>query len=216
MIDPQKDVQHKWHEDVVAIITGTTMVALGVTMYKHTMLGTGGINGLALLLDYVTPLGFGLLFFVLNLPFYWLAWKRLGASYTIKTFAAIALVSVLAQLTPNWVNFEQLNPYFATVAGGMIIGTGLLILFRHQSGLGGVNILAVYLQDTYGIRAGYFQMGVDMAILICAFFVLPVDKVILSIGGAAILNMVIAMNYRPGRYVGFSGAFLAEKQTKEK
>ena len=216
MIDPQKDIQHKWHEDVFAIVTGTCMVALGVTMYKHTLLGTGGINGLALLLNYVTPLGFGLLFFVLNLPFYWLAWKRLGPTYTIKTFAAIALVSVLVQLTPSWVTFEHLNPYFATVAGGMIIGTGLLILFRHNAGLGGVNILAVYLQDAYGIRAGYFQMGVDMAILICAFFILPVDKVILSIGGALILNLVIAMNYRPGRYVGFSGAFIAQGQDQQK
>jgi len=101
MIDQAKETQHKWHEDVIAIFTGTLLVALGVTLYKHTLLGTGGINGLALLLNYVTPLGFGVLFFLLNLPFYWLAWKRLGPSYTIKTFAAVALVSVLVQLTPT-------------------------------------------------------------------------------------------------------------------
>lgn len=216
MVDPAKDIQHKWHEDVIAIITGTLLVALGVTLYKHTLLGTGGINGLALLLNYVTPFGFGLIFFVLNLPFYWLAWKRLGPSFTIKTFASVALVSVLVQLVPTWISFDQLNPYFATITGGILMGTGLLILFRHKSGLGGVNILAVYLQETYGIRAGYLQMGIDLAILVGAFFVLPFDKVMLSIVGALVLNLVIAMNFRPGRYVGFSGAFLAEKQPVKK
>ncbi|WP_299343642.1 YitT family protein [uncultured Maritalea sp.] len=215
MVEPATDIQHKWHEDVIAIVTGTLLVALGVTLYKHTLLGTGGINGLALLLNYVTPFGFGALFFVLNLPFYWLAWKRLGPSYTIKTFGAVALVSVLVQVTPTWISFEHLNPYFATIIGGILMGTGLLILFRHKAGLGGVNILAVFLQENYGIRAGYLQMGIDMAILVGAFFVLPIDKVLLSIVGALVLNLVIAMNFRPGRYVGFSGAFVAEKHSKK-
>lgn len=215
MVDPAKDTQHKWHEDLIAIVTGTLLVALGVTMYKHTLLGTGGINGLALLINYVTPWGFGVIFFVLNLPFYWLAWKRLGPSFAIKTFAAVALVSLLVQLTPTWISFDTLNPYFATIIGGILMGTGLLILFRHKSGLGGVNILAVFLQETYGIRAGYLQMGIDLAILVGAFFVLPFDKVLLSIVGALVLNLVIAMNFRPGRYVGFSGAFVAEKHTSK-
>ena len=216
MIDQKEDVQHKWYEDVIAIVTGTLLVAFGVTMYKHTTLATGGINGLALLLNYATPFGFGLLFFALNLPFYILAWVRLGPAFTIKTFAAVALVSALVPATSNWVSFTELNPYFGTVIGGILMGTGLLILFRHKSGLGGVNILAVFLQERFGIRAGYLQMGVDIAILIGAFFVLPFDKVLLSIGGAIVLNMVIAMNFRPGRYVGFSGAFIANKHPRKK
>jgi len=215
MVDQANEIQHKWHEDIIAIVTGTLLVALGVTMYKHTLLGTGGINGLALLLNYVTPFGFGLLFFVLNLPFYWLAWKRLGAAYTIRTFGAVALVSLLVQVTPSLISFDHLNPYFATIIGGILMGTGLLILFRHKAGLGGVNILVVYLQETYNIRAGYLQMGIDLAILVGAFFVLPFDKVLLSIVGALVLNLVIAMNFRPGRYVGFSGAFVAQKQEKK-
>ena len=216
MIDQKEDVQHKWYEDVIAIVTGTLLVAFGVTMYKHTTLATGGINGLALLLNYATPFGFGALFFVLNLPFYILAWIRLGPAFTIKTFAAVALVSALVPATSNWVSFADLNPYFGTLIGGILMGTGLLILFRHKSGLGGVNILAVFLQERFGIRAGYLQMGVDIAILIGAFFVLPFDKVLLSIGGAIVLNMVIAMNFRPGRYVGFSGAFVANKHPRKK
>lgn len=215
MIDKDDDIQHKWYEDVIAIVTGTLLVALGVTMYKQTTLATGGLNGLALLLNYVTPIGFGVIFFVINLPFYILAWLRLGPSFTIKTFCAVALVSVLVQYTGNWVSFSNLNPFYAVIIGGILMGCGLLILFRHKSGLGGVNILAVYLQERFNIRAGYLQMAVDLAILVGAFFVLPFEKVLMSIAGAIVLNLVIAMNFRPGRYVGFSGAFIAEKHRKK-
>ena len=54
------------------------------------------------------------------------------------------------------------------------------------------------------IRAGYFQLGVDAAILVAAFFILPFDRVLYSILGAVVLNMIVALNHRPGRYVGFS------------
>ena len=39
---------------------------------------TGGTAGLAFLLHYATGIGFGKTFFVLNLPFYWLALRKLG------------------------------------------------------------------------------------------------------------------------------------------
>ncbi|AVX03748.1 hypothetical protein MXMO3_01217 [Maritalea myrionectae] len=211
----QTDPQHKWHEDIQAVLLGTLLIALGVNMYKTAMLGTGGINGLALLLSYISPLEFGVLFFALNLPFYWFAYVRIGPAFTIKTFASVALVSLFAQLTPQWISFDMLHPVYASVIGGGIIGVGLLILFRHKSGLGGVNILAVYLQDRHGIRAGYLQMGVDAAILCGSFFVLNWQQVLLSILGAVVLNLVIATNFRPGRYVGFSGAFFAQSKTKD-
>lgn len=217
MADAQKTApQHKWHEDVQAVLLGTLLIALGINMYKVATLGTGGINGLALLLSYASPLEFGLLFFALNLPFYWFAYVRIGPAFTIKTFASVALVSVFAQLTPQWISFEFLHPLYASVIGGGIIGVGLLILFRHKSGLGGVNILAVYMQDRYGIRAGYLQMGVDIAILCGSFLVLSWQQVALSVLGAVVLNLVIATNFRPGRYVGFSGAVFTPRKDVEK
>jgi uncharacterized membrane-anchored protein YitT (DUF2179 family) len=86
--------------------------------------------------------------------------------------------------------------------GGALSGTGLLILFRHRTGLGGINVLAIYLQDRFGLRAGYFQLAVDLAILAAAFFVIPLDRLALSLLGAVVVNMTLAINHRPGRYLG--------------
>ncbi|WP_044828736.1 YitT family protein [Thalassospira sp. HJ] len=199
---PKKDdIAHRPYEDVLALLLGTMVVSLGVTLYSESILVTGSTAGAALLIEHATGLSFGVIFFVINLPFYWLAFKRMGKAFTIKTFIAVGLVSAFSKLTPMLVTFNTLNPIYAAVAGGALMGIGLLMLFRHRAGLGGVNILALYLQENFNIRAGYFQLAVDMVILICAFLTLPFDKVLLSILGAVVLNLIIALNHRPGRYL---------------
>ncbi|MCR6500665.1 YitT family protein [Shinella sp. CPCC 101442] len=194
--------RHSAYEDLIAIVIGTMFVALGVVIYTKAVLLAGSTAGLALLLQYATGIGFWWLFFAVNLPFYILAVKKLGWAFTLRTFAAVTLVSIFSRLTSDLVSFSHLNPLYAAVMGGALSGTGLLILFRHRTGLGGINVLAIYLQDRFGLRAGYFQMAVDLAILAAAVFVIPPDRLALSVLGAVVVNMTLAINHRPGRYLG--------------
>lgn len=196
--------RHAWYEDVFAILIGTTLVALGIAFYSEVLLTTGSTAGLALLVQYVTGIGFGVLFFLVNLPFYLLAILRMGWPFALKTFVSVALVSLFTTMIPQWLNIAAIEPVYAAVVGGGLMGLGILSLFRHKASVGGINILALYLQENFGIRAGYFQLGVDLCILGAAFFLLPLDRVLLSLLGAVVLNLIIAMNHRPGRYVGFS------------
>ena len=129
---------------------------------------------------------------------------RMGWPFAIKTFACVGLVSYFTAHIPEWLDIASVHPLFAALVGGGMMGLGILSLFRHKASVGGINILALYLQDNFGIRAGYFQLGVDAVILVAAFFVLPLDRVIYSILGALVLNFIIGFNHKPGRYVGFS------------
>ncbi len=196
--------RHKTYEDALALLLGTLFVSLGMLIYAKTTLAVGGLAGLALLLSYITPVGFGLIFFAINLPFYVLAVKRMGWAFALRTFVAVGLVSLFSRLSSGWVEFSHLDPLYATVIGGGLMGTGLLMLFRHRTGLGGINILAIYLQEGWGIRAGYFQLGIDLAIMVAALFVLPWDRWPLAVLGAVIVNLILAINHKPGRYQGIS------------
>lgn len=208
--NPQADtlaaiiIRHPLWEDALALLMGTAMVALGIAFYAHAGLLTGGTVGLAFLLKYLLGWSFGWSFFLINLPFYGLAIWRMGWKFTLRTVCAVGLVSLLAELTPQWVAFAQLNVLYAALFGGFAMGLGLLMLFRHRASLGGVNILALYLQDRYGLRAGKVQMGIDAAIVLAAVFSVPLDKVLLSVLGALALNLVLAINHRAGRYMGVS------------
>ena len=192
--------RHSLFDDLQALVTGTLFVALALVMFRHAGLVTGGTAGIAFVLHYASGLPFGLLFFTVNLPFYVLAWQRMGRRFTIKTFAAVALLSLLSELLPRWLVLQQVQPLFAALGGGLLMGAGFVILFRHQASLGGLNVLALWLQDKRGWRAGHLQMAVDVAILLAASPWLGPQQLALSVLGALALNFALAVNHRPGRY----------------
>ena len=198
----QAPTQHTLFEDVQALVTGTLFVALGVGMYAHVGLLTGGTAGIAFLVHYATGWRFGVVFFVINLPFAVFALRTMGWRFTIKTFVAVALLSVFSELVPHVVRFDWLQPAYAAVMGGFLIGAGLLMLFRHHASLGGLNVVVLWLQERHGWRAGKVQMAIDCAIVAAAFATVEPERVILSVLGAVALNLVVAVNHKPGRYLG--------------
>ncbi len=194
-------LRHRPHEDVQALLTGTLFVALGIVMFGHSGLLTGGTVGIAFLIHYATGWNFGLVVFLINLPFYGLAWQRMGKAFTLKTFAAVGLLSVLVNLLPKLVTFLALSPPFSAVMGGLLMGTGMLVLFRHKASLGGFNVLVLYLQERFGWRAGRIQMALDCAIVLGSFALVDWQHVALSVLGAVVLNQTLATNHRAGRYM---------------
>ena len=78
----------------------------------------------------------------------------------------------------------------------------MLILFRHRSSLGGVTIIALVVQDRTGFRAGWTMMIFDVLIVTAALLVVPWQSVLISAAGVVLLNLVLALNHRPGRYIG--------------
>lgn len=193
---------HSAWEDAQGLLTGCLFVALGVCLFREASLFTGGTTGVAFLAHYLWGYSLGGVLFVINLPFYVFGWRKLGHMFILKTFAAVGLLSAYVELLPRWVGFTHLNPVFAAVMAGLLAGTGILILIRHGASLGGVTIMAVYLQKSRGWRAGNVQMAVDFAILLIAFAVSDASKALLSLLGAAALNLVIGINHRSDRYYG--------------
>lgn len=192
--------RHTLFEDVQAILSGTLVISLAIVLLKQSGLLTGGTPGLAFLLHYASGWNFGLLYFLINLPCYIFAWWTMGPRFTLKTFIAVALLSVFSEWMPYWIHIDAIEPVFAATMGGLLIGFGLLMLIRHQASLGGLGVLAIYLQAKRGWRAGYVQMAADLLIVGAAIFIVDWQRLLLSILGAVMLNIVLAINHRPGRY----------------
>jgi uncharacterized membrane-anchored protein YitT (DUF2179 family) len=192
--------RHTPFEDAQALLTGTLFISLGVMMLNRVGLLTGGTAGLAFLLHYATGVSFGKLFFLINLPFYWLAWRRMGRVFTLKTFIAVALLSGLSELQPLALRLESLQPVYAAAMGGLLLGAGFLMLFRHHASLGGVGIVALGLEHEHGWRAGHVQLTVPLVPLE-PLLIVDWQRIAYSLIGALTLNLTLAVNHRPGRYV---------------
>lgn len=193
-------LSHTVFEDAQALLVGCLFVSLAVLLFKQAHVLTGGTAGLAFFVHYISDWPFGAVFFCINLPFYLFAWKAMGREFLIKTFIAVTLLSVYAELLPHWINFNGTNMWFAAVAGGLWAGAGILMLARHRASLGGIGVLALYLQEARQWRAGKIQMLADVVILACGYAILDRPRFLASVLGAVALNLVIAINHRPGRY----------------
>lgn len=195
--------RHTPIEDIHALLIGTSFIAVGLTLLKTAGLVTGGIAGIALIVSYLGGWPVGVVFFVLNLPFYIFAQRALGWMFTFKTLVVNVLLTSLTLALPYWLSLKGVNPIFAAVFGGTIIGMGILALARHRASVGGIGVLGLWLQEKHGISAGKVQMATDVLVVGAAFMVVSLDKLLLSVLSAVALSIVIIANHKPGRYAGY-------------
>ncbi len=200
---PPRGPRHSAAEDVHALLMGASFAALGVVMLKSAGVVTGGVAGIALILSYLTHWKVGPLFFALNLPFFILAQRTLGWVFTLKSLATTALLSIFTLVMPGWLHIVSIDPIFAAIFGGSLIGMGVLALARHRASVGGIGVLAIWLYEKRGINAGKVQMTFDVLIVGSAFFVVDLRHLALSVLSAVALSLVMIAYHRPGRYAGY-------------
>lgn len=197
----QSSIKHTALEDVQGLATGAIMCSMGLVILTHLGLITGQTAGLAVVISYLTGGSFGLIFFAINVPFYLFAIKAMGWEFTLKSMACVAALSLATEFVPLGFAIERLNPTLGVIMFGVVTGIGLLAIFRHKGSLGGLGVVAIWIQDTYGIRAGYIQLGFDAVLFTVAAFLFPLSVVMYSLLGAVVLNALIAFNHRRDWYV---------------
>jgi uncharacterized membrane-anchored protein YitT (DUF2179 family) len=194
--------RHNLFEDAQSILVAPLFMAFAVLLFRHAGLLTGGTVGVAFLIHYASGWPMGAVVFAVNLPFYIFAIRAMGWAFAIKTFIAVSLLAIYTETLPALVSLHTVNPLFAAIMGGFMAGISLLMLVRHKASLGGLGVLAIYLQNTRGWRAGKVQMAADFVIVGAALLVRDPLSVGLSIVGALALNLVIGVNHKSGRYMG--------------
>lgn len=195
--------RHSWLEDIHALLIGASFCAFGVVLLKAAGLVTGGVAGIALVLSYLTGRPVGLLFAAISLPFFVLAWRRLGPAFTAKSLATVLALAGFTAIMPGWVRLDGVSAVFAAIFGGSLIGIGVLALARHRASVGGIGIVALWLQEQRGWSAGLVQLCADVVICGVALFITDAAHVALSVVSAMALGAVMFAYHRPGRYTGY-------------
>lgn len=201
-MNPDEPLPHSAIEDAYALTLGCILVVLGLALLHAAGLVTGGTAGIALLISYAVPLPSGVLFTLINLPFMWLAWKAMGRRFTLRTVAVGLGVAGLGTWTRLGLTIAHIDPAFAALAGGSVIGFGALALARHHAGIGGTGVVTLWLQKTRGWNAGRTQMAIDALILLTALAFLPPERVGWSAVSSAAVSGILIAWHRPGRYTG--------------
>lgn len=137
-------------KDGVFIFLGTVAYSLGIVGFLEPAgISPGGITGIATIFNYLFGLPTGLMLFLLNLPLLTLGLLKLGGSMTIKTVIATALSSLTIDTMEMFLGRLSSDPIICALAGGVLMGAGMGLLFLHGSTSGGTDIAAKLLQIKY-------------------------------------------------------------------
>jgi uncharacterized membrane-anchored protein YitT (DUF2179 family) len=193
---------HSLFDDVYGIAVGVLFVATGVLLLQAAGLITGGVAGISLLVSYTTGFSVGVLFMLINLPFFLFGYLFMGARFTIKSLVGSLLIMAMLKLMPNGLVIGHVHPMVAALGGGTFCGMGILALARHGAGVGGTGIVTLWLQKKYAINAGRSQVLIDSVILLAALAIVAPERVGWSSLSAVAMSSMVMAWHRSGRYFG--------------
>src|SRR5699024_123848 len=152
----------------IMLIIGATFAAIAIELcLVLNAIIDGGIIAVSLLLNNLTCINFGILVFVINIPFvffhslyivydffiYFLfinilfiyfRYKYIGKSFFISSLFSIILLAVIEPSLKN-ITAVTAEPLLATVFGGLLLGAGVGIVIRNGGALDGTEIMSIVL-----------------------------------------------------------------------
>lgn len=124
----------------------------------------GGIVGISIILSYLTKINLGLLIFVINIPFFFLAFNKIGKKFVIQTFYAIGMLSLAVNLFTSHHLPTTHDLLLSTVFGGIVLGTGVGLVLKNEGSLDGTEIMSLVLSKKFGFSVGEWIMAFNIFI----------------------------------------------------
>lgn len=141
---------------------------------------TGGISGLALLLYYVSGLlSPGLWYLIVNIPIFLIGWVRVSRRFFLYSLYGMAALSMAIDVIGFTLPIKE--PILAVLAGGVLMGAGTGIILHSLGSAGGMDIVAIILNQKFNVRMGTFYFAFNIVLFAFSFGFLDADLVLYSL-----------------------------------
>lgn len=177
----------KWNKrSVLDFLKRYALITLGCILYGVSVtlfldeggLASGGVTGIAIIINRLTEWDTGLLVLLINIPLIILGYFFFGWRFTLSTLYTIAFSSFVMWLTgivaePHLpLPLGEYPVIINAVTGGVLFGLGMGLIFRNGSSSGGTDIPVKILRKKYRhIQTGYITLISDVIIVAASYFV---------------------------------------------
>lgn len=157
---------------LVIILVGTFIYAAGIGLFLDpNELAPGGVVGLSVILSHSVGVETGTWYFLLNIPIVILGWWKFGARFISYSFFAVAFNSIFTNIFGHFSAITD-NLFLASIAGSILVGTGIGLVLRTGATTGGMDIVIKVLRKKYpAIKTSTFFITIDIIIVAIAGFV---------------------------------------------
>ncbi|MFV0420446.1 MAG: YitT family protein [Dysgonomonas sp.] len=172
---PKKYLKGFYWKDYVTITFGLTLYAIGLIGFiKPVGIVTGGLTGIALLVEYATNGGIPLqyTYFFTNCVLLLVALKILGMKFMVKTIFGVFVLTGLLTLCQTYITepIVENEPLLSGVIGAMFCGTGIGLVFSSNGSTGGTDIVVAIINKYKNIAFGRGMLLCDFVIISCSYF----------------------------------------------
>lgn len=153
-------------KNLLMIAAAALIYAVGISLFLDpNQLAPGGVTGIAVIVNRLTNIETGTLYFLLNVPIVLLGIWKFGVRFIAKTFYAITMVSVFTNLLGNYGALTD-DLLIAGAAGGVLIAVGIGLIFKAGATTGGTDILIKILRQKYRhLKTGFLFLVTDIIIV---------------------------------------------------
>ncbi|MDR1736137.1 MAG: YitT family protein [Oscillospiraceae bacterium] len=148
--------------NILGTVLGSSLYALAINLFlEPNQTVTGGLTGISILIHHFLPdIGIGLMVIVMNIPLFVVSWRFVGRRFMLFSVLGMAVSSLMIDFT-SALTPVQTEPLMAALAGGLMMGAGLGLVFRQGASTGGSDVVARLLRR----RFPHMQMGVLLLIM---------------------------------------------------
>jgi uncharacterized membrane-anchored protein YitT (DUF2179 family) len=148
---------------LIAVVLVVQAVAINGFYVPHQFL-SGGITGVALLVEYLFDIPSWILIIILNIPVCIIGWRSLNFKFVLFSLIATVLFSVALALTHD-INSSIDNPIISALAGAAIIGVTAAPVVKRDATMGGMDVIAAVVSRRYSIPMGTFSILYNIVIM---------------------------------------------------
>lgn len=138
--------------EYIGITVGCLLLAIALNFFLvPNTIAPGGISGLAVLINKLSGFTTSKIILVINIPLFIVGILVLGKNFGAKTaYGTIALIFILDILSKYYSNLSVTNDnLLSAIYGGLVLGTGLGIVFRCGGSTGGTDLIGSILNKYF-------------------------------------------------------------------
>ncbi len=182
-------------------VFGALLYAAGINLFVvPAELYTGGLMGICQVIRTVLADAFGLrfqsfdiagvIYYIINVPIFLVAFSRIGRMFLVKTLASVTAITLFISLIPTVVIVEDVMA--ACVVGGIISGAGVGIMLRMGSSGGGTDVVGVLLiKWRRDFSVGKVNLLVNLVLYGACIFLFDIGTVVYSVIYAAVYSVAM-------------------------
>lgn len=157
----------------LAIVVGSLIFAAAFQFFLYpNSIVSGGVTGIAQIINRLTGLPVGVLSIIMNVPLFIIAWRHFGLDFIVSSFVAMTLFSVFVDVFAMLDIVVTDDAMLASVIGGVIKGVGLGMIYYVGSTTGGIDIVVRLARRRYPhINFGTLMLVMD-AVIVAAYAVI--------------------------------------------